>query len=444
MKVGGLGLLFLAASLTGQVLPLGSMTVSGGTFTLLHVTAPATVLGCSNTCTVTVASTTAGSLQVMTAMSSQAGQNWIVSVSGAGSWSCPVIDNNANGSISGCYNVNSTAGVTTLTITSTPGGQYNVRVWEYSFTGGPVSLDTSTSNGNLTPATTQAGVTLTPHGSNDVIVQWVLSGAQPTSISGPYGNFAAQNSTSGWADLENTTSGTAPNWTFGTSQTVIAGAMAFKLGATTITALPNTCVGDQNSVLSGSVSCTWSPAAPAAGSNLVCGGTTFNGGAAVSGLSISDGTTFTNSQAARDYTGGSNRWIILSYRLNIGVTAPATVTMTITGTDQFANIVCNAFTDANGTPTADGTCTAGTNSTVTSTLSCSAAIVTTGADYVIAVGAAGGAFPTWQIEQNWNTGARVKGTTTGIILQTAAGSLTPQLSVNTGQAAGMNGFALKP
>lgn len=446
MRVG-LGLFFfVAASLTGQVLPLGSIPVSPGAFTLLHVTAPAGTAACSPTCTVTVTSTTAGTLQVLMAATSDGNQAWVNAVSGAGNWSCPLMDNLPGiGSISGCYNLSSTAGVTSLTLTSTVSGDsYNVRQFEYSFTGGPASLDSIGTTANLTASTTAAGIALTLGGARDVIVQSIVSTNGPTAISGGYGNFAAQASYGGWADLENTTNGAAPNWTLPSSQTSLVGAMSFRLGSRNFTIVPTTCVGDQNGTLSGSISCTWSPFNPAAGSSLVCGGVTWNGGSAVTGLSISDGTVFTNSQAARDYS-ANNHWILLSYRFNIGVTAPATITLTITGTDMFANIVCNSFTDNIGTPTADGTCTFGTsNSPATPPpLACTAAIVTTGADYVANFSVTTNAFPTFNHE-GWAMGAHVKGAALGVQLQNAAGSITPQFDASTGSNSGINGFAIKP
>lgn len=440
-------LFFLSVSLSGQVLPIGSIPVNAGTFTLLHVTAPVTTAACSLTCTITVTGTTAGSLQVITATDNGSSQAYVSGTSGAGNWSCPVAQFlNPIGGVSGCYNVNSTAGVTTLTLTSSvSGATFNVRQWEYTFTGGPVSLDTSGNNTTSVGSTTQLGGAVALGGSNRLIVQWVVSSSQAaSSISAPYGNFVSQGAStdSAYADLENTSSGTAPTWTFPTSQTIAAGAMAFRLGAQTITVLPTTCLGDQAGTLSGSVSCTWSPFAPAAGSNLVCGGDTFNGGSAVTGLSISDGTTFTNSQAARDYTSGGNRWILLSYRFSIGVTAPATVTMTINGTDMFANLVCNAFTDSKGTPTPDGTCTFGTTSTPSPTMSCTSAIMTSGVDYVVAIGATSGLFADPAQATAWSNGARVKGSTT--IYQIRAGNLTPSFNVQTGQNSGIDGFAIDP
>lgn len=438
-------LFFLAVSLAGQVLPIGGIpSVNAGTFSLLHVTTPATTAACSLTCTVTVTSTTAGTLQVLTAISTDSNQAWVNAVTGAGNWSCPIMDNlGGTGSISGCYNPSSMAGVTTLTLTSTVSGDtFIVRQWEYSFSGGPASLDWPATNANLTASTSQTGITSTLGGSKDVIIQWAMSSpAGATSVSGGYGNFAGSGIAS-FADLENTASGAAPSWTTAGTQTSMVASMAFRLGPRNFTILQTTCVGDQNGTLSGSVSCTWSPFAPAAGSSLVCGGLTWNGGSAVTGLSISDGTVFTNSQAARIYN-GSNNWILLSFRFNIGVTAPATVTLTISGTDMFANLVCNAFKDnsGGGTPSTDGTCTFGTSSTTAGFVSCTSAIVTTSADYVIALGASTSTFPTQP--QGFGMGAHVKGAITGVRIQNAAGSITPSMSVVGGQSAGINGLALE-
>ena len=210
--------------------------------------------------------------------------------------------------------------------------------------------------------------------------------------------------------------------------------------------MPNTCAGYQNGALSGSISCTWSPSPPPAGSSLVCGGTTINTGSTVTGLSISDGTVFTPSLAARDANG--NRWILLAYRFNIGVTAPATVTMTITGTDMSAIIVCNAFTDSLGIPTADGTCIFGTNSVVSSPVTCTSAIVTTGLDYIVGLCAqfTGNPIPSagWAVGSTSSNLVGSAITVLEIQIQAVAGSITPSFTTTTGQYAGINGFAIKP
>jgi hypothetical protein len=212
--------------------------------------------------------------------------------------------------------------------------------------------------------------------------------------------------------------------------------------ASLITALPNGCNGFQNGApVSSTISCNWDTPPPA-GSNLVCGGTTQGFGSAVTGLAISDGTAFTPSIAARDYS--TNHWILLAYRFSIGVTAPATVTLTLTGTDQFASIVCNAFTDSMGTPTADGTCTFGTT-TSTAVSQCTSAIVTTGTDYVI------GLLGTQTASKNpppsfWGLGSFSDNGAAIIELQIqgTAGSITPTYNTSTGTFAGVNGFAIKP
>jgi len=120
--------------------------------------------------------------------------------------------------------------------------------------------------------------------------------------------------------------------------------------------------------------------------------------------------------------------------------------MTLTGgTDQFANVLCNAFTDTGGTPTADGTCTfATTNSTATS--QCSAAITTTGKDYVIAIGTIqSGTMTGTNAGSGWTIGSVSGGAGNEYQVQSAAGSINPQfINQAIGQNQGVMGFAVKP
>jgi hypothetical protein len=211
--------------------------------------------------------------------------------------------------------------------------------------------------------------------------------------------------------------------------------------------LTNTCVGNQNGVTSSSVSCTWG-VAPPAGSSLVCGGATFSGGTGtITALTISDGTTFTSSNA-----GGSSifnvtgqNYLIIAYRLNIGVTAPATVTMTITGaTDRFANIVCYAMRDFVGGPVPDGTCSFGTNSTVSTTAQCTTAINTTDTDMVFGMCGISGTPVQRDSVAHWVTASFSRGAVQQFVLQTNQGAANPTYVNQGGQTAGILGFALKP
>lgn len=221
-------------------------------------------------------------------------------------------------------------------------------------------------------------------------------------------------------------------------------------GGGVITSLTNTCAGGQGGTTGSTVSCTWS-AAPPAGASIVCLGATFNGGTGtLTAMSISDGTAYTNANAGGSgifkYAFPAGVWYLTGqYRFNIGTTAPATVTLTLTGaTDRFASILCNAFTDTGPGPTLDGTCSFASGSGgSTATESCSSAIVTTGPDYVIATGAtsAGTVTP----GTGWTTGSSLGGQTNAYQVQTAAGSITPTFTgITTGQNAGLIGLAAKP
>jgi hypothetical protein len=143
-------------------------------------------------------------------------------------------------------------------------------------------------------------------------------------------------------------------------------------------------------------------------------------------------------------SGSTNSFISVQYRFNIAAIAPATVTLTINGaTDQFANIACNAFTDT-GIPTPDGTCTHPGPASV-SPLLCTAAITTTGKDYVAGFAGISGNAPLPAPSAGWNAGSAIKGTVTEYQIQSSPGSLTPSFTCQvTGAQAAIIGFAVKP
>jgi hypothetical protein len=164
-------------------------------------------------------------------------------------------------------------------------------------------------------------------------------------------------------------------------------------------------------------------------------------------LTISDGTTFTSSNAGGSsiFNVTNQNYLIIARRFNIGVTAPATVTMTITGaTDQFANIVCYALRDFKGGPVSDGTCTRATVST-TATTNCTAAIATTDTDMVFGMSGIAGSTPSPQRGiANWVTGSFSKGAVQIFLLQNNQGNANPTYSNQTGQVGGVLGYALAP
>ena len=216
--------------------------------------------------------------------------------------------------------------------------------------------------------------------------------------------------------------------------------------AGTITALNYTCQGNQNSVLGSTVSCTWSTQPPA-GASILCGGQTWSGGTGtITGLTISDGNTYTSTNAGGSpiFNVTNQNYIVLAYRFNIGSLAPATVTMTIAGaTDKFANIVCNAFTDT-GTPTLDTTCSFATLSQ-TNPSSCSSPMITTGNDYVLATSGLAGGVVTCVTCPPFFIGSNSGGAFNQYIVQASPGSINPQYSVaSPGTPGGILGAAIKP
>ena len=108
-----------------------------------------------------------------------------------------------------------TAGPVVVTYTGgLTAGRIEMR--EYSCTGGTASADVQGYRDSSTDTSPYNGVTLSPTGTNDVIVQWTnTAGNSPTSVSAPYGNFDITGAGEQFAmvDRLNTSSGTAPSFT---------------------------------------------------------------------------------------------------------------------------------------------------------------------------------------------------------------------------------------
>lgn len=84
---------------------------------------------------------------------------------------------------------------------------------EYACSGGTVSHDVDGNVDSATNTTPFAGVGLTLTGTNDFVLQYADGAVNdPTSIT-TYSGFIGTTHGPGWANLLNTTSGTAPNWT---------------------------------------------------------------------------------------------------------------------------------------------------------------------------------------------------------------------------------------
>jgi len=215
------------------------------TFTLVqHVFSSACNVS-SATCNVTVASTGTGHLILIGMSISNA--DFITSVSGAGTYTVPGGCEGADSTTSStscAYNLSSTSGVTTITVTrtSTTTGTWRCEVLELSSTATPFVLDVVGNRDQSTNTTTPAGVTLTLSGSNDVILQTAQSSTGQTSISinAPYTIETCGANRMCFAWSLNTTSGTAPTWTMASSGHAALGAIAIKetSAATAGTAIP--------------------------------------------------------------------------------------------------------------------------------------------------------------------------------------------------------------
>jgi len=203
------------------------------TFALVQQAASGSCSTSANTCSVTLSQNTgAGNVGVIIARGGNSSSGEISSVSTAGTWTVPsgcVLS--ANSRVVTCaYILSLTGGVGTITVTwngSSPGVASFIYS-EYSHTG-TASLDSGSSGGlctanDSTSGTSLSGCSLTLACSNCAIVQGIASGAAPTSIT-TYSNLKTSTDI-GVANLLNTTSGSAPSWSFSASETGNAAAVA--------------------------------------------------------------------------------------------------------------------------------------------------------------------------------------------------------------------------
>jgi hypothetical protein len=204
----------------------GSKPSSGNTYTFVQKTGWQT---CTTPCAITVTSTGTGHLLYVQADVSS-NSSYITAVSagcsggGGGGWVIPSSSQSgSHGSVSSAYCLSSTSGVTSITVTLAASGFVNI--WEYSALNAPL-FDTCGIVNNSVAATTQPGVALTLNTSSETILQGMNAFVVINSIS-IYGNFSGSGGKA-IADLENTSSGNAPTWTFASSGTSAGDACAFK------------------------------------------------------------------------------------------------------------------------------------------------------------------------------------------------------------------------
>jgi len=215
------------------VLVLILSCASWATFTpVQHVSN--TACGSSNTCALTVASTGSGHLLVV-ALNIQNPSRTISSISaGCASWAhgANTAGTNASYSTDIYYCLNSTAGVTSMTVTLAGGiGTMYLDCVEYSFSGASIAYDTS-NNINNTTNTLRGGVDLTAlTGTNDLLYQVIkVSGAVAVSaINGAYSSgYTLFGTGYGCATAVNSTTGTAPTWTFASNSQSVGSGLAIK------------------------------------------------------------------------------------------------------------------------------------------------------------------------------------------------------------------------
>ncbi len=181
----------------------------------------------TTTCTVTVSSTGSGNLLIAIAWrDDNAAVNSPTASTSQGTWThcsnCATFQTGAGvGDI--WYVLSSTSGATTVTCNESGSPSFHgCEIIEYSYTPGPISLDSSNS-GALASCTSCASPTMTITGTKDVFVGEIVPANACSAISGAYTNPADFISGTGYAGAINQTSYTAPNWTCsaGTASAVI-------------------------------------------------------------------------------------------------------------------------------------------------------------------------------------------------------------------------------
>jgi hypothetical protein len=210
---------------------------ASATWALVSSTTSTTNTG--TTCSMTVTSTGAGHLIVVIPTSTSTSQLSISSISGGGTYTicnsgCQDFDSTLGGGVDGiAYVLSSSSGVTAITCTLSGSASQTYEIeYEFSYTTSTISKDTNSTRTDTSGNTTFAGVTLSPSGSNDVLIQACYPTNVATAISTYSGTFPGG---IGFGRLLNSTSGTAPTWTVNTGGRAAMGAIAFTESSTVTT-----------------------------------------------------------------------------------------------------------------------------------------------------------------------------------------------------------------
>ena len=149
--------------------------------------------------------------------------------------------------------LSSVAGATIVSVTrsnNTGAPQYKIGGIELAFTNGPPVIDVVGTRTDSVGSGTHVGVTLTPTGANDVILQAAVTGPSLSSITSPYtGQFSDH---FGIAYSLNTVDGTAPTWTETSPQTGVAALTAIAIRESTVTSYPLTVTVSGNGTVTSS------------------------------------------------------------------------------------------------------------------------------------------------------------------------------------------------
>lgn len=204
-------------------------TGGGHTFTFLHANQNLSCAG--TTCTVTLTSTTAGSLLAFGLVSQNTPAQTFVSISAGGTFVHPgtcSFQSTSNLYVDCGYVLAATGGVTSITVTlsGTFGGA--IEIDEVSYTGaGAITLDGTPTGNALTTCTSCAVVPLTITGTSDYVWRMFAVDNTPTNPGGVW-TSPANITTTGAIGAVNQTSAATFNVAQTGSGTVAQNVMAFK------------------------------------------------------------------------------------------------------------------------------------------------------------------------------------------------------------------------
>jgi hypothetical protein len=191
-------------------------SVGGGTWSLAQ-NLNSTTLNCNPTCpSVTVPSTVAGDVILITDYGSNAVNlsSATCSASCGGTWVAPANCNATQattGEVNCMYAIGVNAGLTSITATlSGSDGSVILNIREYHVTSGTISAETVPAPTLITsgsPCTSCTAPTVTLSGTDDIVISLAATQGTASAIASPFGNFAPQPDGDAIGDHLNTNSG---------------------------------------------------------------------------------------------------------------------------------------------------------------------------------------------------------------------------------------------